>query len=173
MKLAEKSGHHAKPEDLDKDPKQLEEKRKREEEMENLGKEFTGEGFMDYGDLVKIVKSYQQRTFCEDVEVLKKLGGNTKRYNCVISLGINALFTKLKTSTTKGIDASTVEQRIKAFGTNKPPEAEVESCFSLFLGALNDLTLIILMIAAVVSIIINMIFEADHRSTGNLDLLGR
>ena len=80
---------------------------------------------------------------------------------------MNTLFSKLRTSTDKGIDSSTIESRIKAFGTNKPPEAEVESCFGLFLGALNDLTLIILMIAAVVSIIINMIFEADHRSTGN------
>ena len=48
---------------------------KREEEMENLGKEFTGEGFMNYDDLVKIVKAYQQRHFSEDVDQVEKLGG--------------------------------------------------------------------------------------------------
>lgn len=76
MKLAEDTKKRGKPEDLDKDPKKLEEERKRQEEMDNLGKEFTGEGFMNYDDLVKIVKSYQQRTFCEDVDVLQKLGGS-------------------------------------------------------------------------------------------------
>ena len=78
MKLAEDTKKKAKPEDLDKDPKKLEEERKRQEEMDNLGKEFTGEGFRNYDDLVKIVKSYQQRTFCEDVDVLKQLGGSQK-----------------------------------------------------------------------------------------------
>lgn len=48
---------------------------KKEEEMENLGKEFTGEGFMSYDELVKIIKAYQQRHFAEDVDCLEKLGG--------------------------------------------------------------------------------------------------
>jgi hypothetical protein len=48
---------------------------KLEEEADNLGKEFTGEGFMNYDDLVKIVKEYQQRTFAEDVDFLEKIGG--------------------------------------------------------------------------------------------------
>jgi len=48
---------------------------KKEEEIENLGKEFTGEGYMNYDDLVKIVKAYQQRHFSEDVDALEKLGG--------------------------------------------------------------------------------------------------
>jgi hypothetical protein len=37
---------------------------------------------------------------------------------------------------------------------------------SHFIGALNDLTLIILMVAAVISIIINMITEEEHRNIG-------
>jgi P-type Ca2+ transporter type 2B len=76
------------------------------------------------------------------------------------------LFEKLQTSTTQGISTSNLVKRIKAFGTNAPPEAEIETCLALFIGALNDLTLIILMISAVVSIIINTIVEEDHRSIG-------
>ena len=51
--------------------------------MDNLGKEFTGEGFMNYDDLVKIVKSYQQRTFCEDVDVLRQLGGELGKVDLI------------------------------------------------------------------------------------------
>lgn len=51
---------------------------KKEEEMENLGKEFTGEGFMNYDDLVKIIKAYQQRHFSEDVDCIEKLGGKLR-----------------------------------------------------------------------------------------------
>jgi magnesium-transporting ATPase (P-type) len=83
------------------------------------------------------------------------------------TLGINTLFEKLQTSPTQGIATSTLDKRVKAFGTNAPPEAEIESCIMLFIGALNDLTLIILMVAAVVSIIINTIVEEEHRNIGN------
>ena len=41
----------------------------------NLGLQFKGQGFMDYDQLVNIVKAYQQRHFCEDVEAVKKAGG--------------------------------------------------------------------------------------------------
>ena len=66
----------------------------------------------------------------------------------------------------EGIPSSSVEQRRKAFGSNAPPQAPVQSCMSHFIGALNDLTLIILMVAAVISIIINMITEEEHRNIG-------
>lgn len=77
------------------------------------------------------------------------------------------MYDKLKTSTSEGITTSSIEQRQKAFGSNAPPQAEVMSCMGHFIGALNDLTLIILMIAAVVSIVINMITEEEHRNIGN------
>lgn len=53
--------------------------KKEEQDLENLGKEFTGEGFMSYDDLVSIVKAYQQRQFCEDVDIIKKIGGKSKK----------------------------------------------------------------------------------------------
>lgn len=77
------------------------------------------------------------------------------------------MYDKLRTSVDNGIDSNTIDARIKAFGSNAPPQAEVQSCMSHFMDALNDLTLIILMIAAVISIIINMITEEDHRNIGN------
>jgi hypothetical protein len=60
----------------DKKPKKTQkEKEKEEKDLEELGKEFTGEGFMSYDSLVSVIKAYQQRQFCEDVDVIKKIGG--------------------------------------------------------------------------------------------------
>ena len=108
---------------------------------------------------MNVVKAYQQRHFCEDVDELKKLGG------------INHLFDKLKTSPTSGITSQSVDQRVKAFGSNAPPMAEVKSCFSHFISALNDLTLIILIVAAFVSTAIHMITEPEHRNIGKFSIL--
>lgn len=74
MKEDKKEAPESKPINHDKKEKTAEQL-KQEEEADNLGKEFTGEGFMNYDDLVKIVKEYQQRTFAEDVDFLEKLGG--------------------------------------------------------------------------------------------------
>lgn len=53
---------------------------KNKEESNQIGMEFTGEGFMPYQDLVNIIKAYQQRHFCEDVDTLQKLGGNVYKF---------------------------------------------------------------------------------------------
>ena len=65
----------------------------------------------------------------------------------------------------EGIKESSIAQREEAFGSNAPPEAKVKSCIMLFIEALNDLTLIVLIIAAVVSLIINLL-TTDHKDLG-------
>lgn len=72
----------------------------------------------------------------------------------------------MKTDLSKGIDTGSIKQRVKAFGTNEPPQTKLKGCCILFLEALNDLTLIILMVAAVVSTIINWFSDKDHRQIG-------
>lgn len=41
--------------------------------------EYTGEGFMDYSELIKIIENYQQRhKLCEDVDYMEQLSGEFK-----------------------------------------------------------------------------------------------
>lgn len=83
-------------------------------------------------------------------------------------LAPNSLFDKLGTDLEKGIASSSIEARMAAFGSNEPPQKAVKGCCTLFFEALNDLTLIVLLIAAVISTIINMIVEEEHRDIGKL-----
>lgn len=115
---------------------------------------YTGGNYLPYKTLIDIPTVYQQKEKVgEDIDYLQSIGG------------IEYLFEKLKTSEEKGIDSSTIQSRLEAFGTNRPPMVPVKGFCVLFVEALNDLTLIILMIAAVISIGVNMITEADHRET--------
>jgi magnesium-transporting ATPase (P-type) len=79
------------------------------------------------------------------------------------------LYDKLRTTPETGIKAATIPERIKAFGTNAPPQVEIESCFSKFLDALNDFTLIILMISAIFSIVVNTIVQVEFRHIAWID----
>ena len=86
-------------------------------------------------------------------------------------LGIDVLIKALKTDDKNGINQLTISERIEAFGSNQPPVKEIMTCFEHFKEALKDQTLIILMVAAVVSIFINMATEEDHRELGKPTLL--
>jgi Ca2+ transporting ATPase len=85
------------------------------------------------------------------------------------TLGLQAgIESILKTDPVKGI-AGTPEDlanRDASFGNNKKPEIKGLSFYQLFCMALNDFTLKILMVAAVVSIILSTATaEEEHRST--------
>ena len=137
---------------LDKAVKEEEDKAG-EDVREKALSQYTGGNFYPYKDLVNITDSYLNRTKCEDVDQLN-------------DLGLDKIIDKLQTSLETGIKESTVEARIEAYGSNKPPETSIKGCIMLFIEALNDLTLIILMVAAVVSIIINFITE-EHKYLGS------
>lgn len=68
---------------------------------------------------------------------------------------------KLQTTLEKGIDSSTIDARIDSYGSNKPPPIVTKGFCKLFFEALNDLTIIILFVAAVTSIVVNMIHEEN------------
>lgn len=67
---------------------------------------------------------------------------------------------------TEGIKTSSLEERQKAFGSNAPPQAPIRSCMSLFFEAMNDLTLIILLFAAVISVVVHIISDPDKIDLG-------
>lgn len=70
---------------------------------------------------------------------------------------VEALSAKLGTSLTSGLASSQVLIMRNRFGTNSFPEAPMRGFWSLFLEAFQDTTLLILIAAAVVSLVIGIV----------------
>lgn len=84
--------------------------------------------------------------------------------------GIEQIAKDLHTDLTKGItDLSTLEARREKYGKNVLPDPPTKSFCRLFLEALNDLMLIILMVAAVVSLILVLVFPDPDDDLGWID----
>ena len=103
-------------------------------------------------ELVELVETYRNRKFDEDLKSIKGDFG-----------GVDGLAQKLYSSTENGINGDDLDERDKAFGTNaKEPPKRTGFC-KLMLMAMDDLMLKILLVAAVISLIVSMIFEEEHR----------
>lgn len=84
--------------------------------------------------------------------------------------GVDAIISELKTSKDKGItDLTSVDQRKKDFGANVLPDPPTKSFCRLFLEALSDLMLIILMVSAVVSLVLVLVFPPEGEKLGWID----
>jgi len=70
--------------------------------------------------------------------------------------GINGISRKIKTSLEDGISETEIETRQKLYGTNKHAEKPPRSFWMFVWDALHDLTLIILMVCAVVSLVVGL-----------------
>jgi hypothetical protein len=83
--------------------------------------------------------------------------------------GTDALLARYKTSAVTGIGGTPedVADRVAQFGENKFPEAAFESWWSIFFDCFKDIILIILMVAAVVSLSVG-IYEHGGK-TGWID----
>src|SRR5688572_2673722 len=68
----------------------------------------------------------------------------------------------LGTDITKGLDASAASASRSKHGENRLPEIESRSIWSMFFGALTDKTLLILMGAAVLSILVEVVQSQVH-----------
>lgn len=77
--------------------------------------------------------------------------------------GIDGLINKLKVNVTSGLTNEQVLDMRQKFGDNHFPESPMESYFSLLIGALSDSTLLILLAAASVSLVINIIEEGPQK----------
>ena len=72
--------------------------------------------------------------------------------------GIHGIEQSLRTSFDNGISTnpSDIETRQREFGTNYIPEPEPKTWIGIFLGSFEDTTLIVLIVAAIVSLIVGM-----------------
>lgn len=89
--------------------------------------------FLD--QLVELVESYRNRQFDEDIQKLKDEYGGTE-----------GVAEKLKTSLTNGLVGDDLLRREDVFGTNKKDPPERAGLCNLWLGALDDLMLKILIV---------------------------
>jgi len=112
-----------------------------EEAKDNIEREVTQK-------LLDSLNVEQQKK--ENIAKLKSIGG------------VEALIKLIGVVLNEGMDAEGVVRLREKFGSNTFPESPFESFLQLFLGALSDSTLIILMISAVVSIILQMVTKHEN-----------
>lgn len=71
------------------------------------------------------------------------------------------LLRALQVNQTEGVRSSDVAERVRNFGSNKLPEKRAKTLWEFIWEALQDLTLIILMISGVVSLVLGLTVEED------------
>lgn len=109
-------------------------------------------GYMNKEELLPIVDKWLQRQqLADDVEFLKKKGG------------MDWLMEGLQTDVENGIDPNSINTRRELYGTGVMEVDPPKGICELFIEALKDLTLIVLIVAAFLSIAISMATEEDHR----------
>ncbi len=97
-------------------------------------------------ELTDLVNKYMQREHgSDDVDFMESKGGEQWL--------ANGLLTDMK----NGISPESINEREAYFGTNKKDKIEVPSLFAFMMDALEDFMLRILLVAGVVSIILEMI----------------
>ncbi|KAK4470598.1 hypothetical protein MN116_006138 [Schistosoma mekongi] len=110
-----------------------------------------------FGCSMHELQALMQLRGTEAVEVVnKRFGGST------------GLCKRLKTSPTEGLSSNDLAKRREVFGTNVIPPTPPKSFFRLMWEALQDVTLIVLMIAAGVSLLLALYskyFGGEHNSS--------
>jgi calcium-translocating P-type ATPase len=101
-------------------------------------------------ELRKLVEAWRARQGpADEVQIIQDAGGNAW------------LESGLATCFENGLKKSEIEQRRLDYGSNYKDVEEPPSFWELFVGALNDFTLIILIVCAFVSMAINLTFHED------------
>ena len=102
--------------------------------------------------LVELVEQYLNRTFSEEVEEMHKEG-------------LESYEEQLKTSFEKGLSPDDdFESRANHFGSNKKPEAEIESFWAICWETMKDKINVVLQILGVVSLVVGAV--GDHPEYG-------
>jgi len=94
--------------------------------------------------MIKAVRLTQEREQCEELEFLIELGGKDHLLN---GLGVDPK---------KGVPSSEVKARKAQYGTNEFPTRPPKTFCDLVIEALDDLTMQILIVCAIVSLIVNL-----------------
>ncbi len=127
--------------------------------MSSQGEEVQTRSHMGYfgveaKPLIDLVDSYMTRKFDEDLKYIEDKFGD-----------LDSLADKVKTSLKDGLEGNDFEKRDEHFGSNEKAPPPTKGICKLFLEALDDLMLKILIVSAIISIIISMIFaDDDERS---------
>ena len=100
--------------------------------------------------LVHLVESYRNRKFDEDLKMI------TQDFE-----GVKGLSNKLKTDIHHGLKGDDFDARDEMYGSNRKEPPKRTGLCKLFLMALDDLMLKILLVSSVISIIVSMIFAED------------
>nr|QFR55262.1 PMCA2 [Onchidium reevesii] len=101
-----------------------------------------GPGGAAFGLTVDELRSLMEHRGQEGLELL-----NSSQYG-----GVQEMCKRLRTSPVQGLDGSDLEQRKKIFGSNLIPPKPPKSFLQLVWEALQDVTLIILIVAAIISL---------------------
>jgi magnesium-transporting ATPase (P-type) len=109
-------------------------------------------------ELVELVETYRGREFDDDLKAIKANHG-----------GVEGLSEKLHTDCHNGIIPTDLEERDAVFGINKKKPPTRTSFCKLFLLALDDFMLKVPIVAAVISLVVSMIFEEDHREIARVE----
>nr|CDS15502.1 Ca2 transporting ATPase plasma membrane [Echinococcus granulosus] len=111
--------------------------------------------YKSYGVTVSELQEMMQLRGLEAIEYIKS------RYD-----GVNGLCKRLKTSPNSGVHSAEVAERIKVFGSNVIPPKPPKTFLQLMWEALQDVTLIVLMAAAVVSLALSLYSKYSGGSVG-------
>lgn len=112
---------------------------------------------VDATQLKEIVDGYLARTYDEDLQQIEKIGG------------VDVILEHLKTSAEKGIDHSTKAARDLVFGSNLKEKKPRTTFCELLYESLQDFMLQLLLVCAAFSLVTEMVFYPEHRSTGWID----
>jgi len=98
----------------------------------------------------------------DDLDKLSQPQQTEENFKCLSKLGgVQALGALLKTDIKVGVDEITISDRLKTFGCNKMPQAPARPWMEFLIGALSDDTLIVLMVAAVVSLAVGLYADPE------------
>ncbi|CAH8585720.1 unnamed protein product [Schistosoma rodhaini] len=123
---------------------------------ERFSAEDSNTSSANFGCSMRELQGLMQLRGAEAVEVVNKRFG-----------GASGLCQRLKTSPTQGLSSHDLVRRREVFGTNIIPPTPPKSFFQLMWEALQDVTLIVLMVAAAVSLLLALYskyFGGEHSS---------
>ena len=114
-------------------------------------------GSLGKEQLVEVIKAYKSRTYDEDLAAIDELGGKYHHPLADIYLiGMEAIAEKLNVNLERGLkDQDEADDREGDFGTNKRDLMKPKPCYMFLKEQLSDIMLIILIFAAVLSLILN------------------
>ena len=111
------------------------------------------------------MNAYACRVYDEELTIIEEHGGTDP--TVFISLGFEGICSKLRVDPKVGLTGGDFAERTEKFGNNYREEPVAKSWFSLFIGALDDEMLKLLIVCACFSITFDMILaDPSERSHG-------